>query len=118
MSDTKKPSEKIISNAIDGKEVIDSAGRKIKLKKPDELDMYDAMSALGDDAKNSYCSGQVIVILHIATIDSQVIEAPKSYADVRMNIKRVKAETIEAVVNFLSSAREEEEKERLEKIKK
>ena len=118
--DVKKPSEKVIASTIDGKEVIDSEGRKIRLRKPDLLDMWDIFSAIGsEDSKNPACMMIATKVLYIATIDGQVVESPKSQAQFRATLKRVRESGLWAV----DKAIEEEEaflteREALEKVKK
>lgn len=117
MADVSKPSKQVLANDFDGKEIEDSLGRKIKLKKPNVLDKYDLYSALGDDAKNMMCLTYAIPLLHIALLDGMIVEAPKSYAQFRATLQRVGEEAIEAV-NAYSSSLSDENKETLEKAKK
>lgn len=115
----KKPSEKIISNAFDGKEITDSLGRKLRLKKPDILDLYDLMSAIGEDSKSAFCQGMAMNVLYVATIDNQVIEAPKSYREFRATLKRIGEEGLTALMQFMSeNSDSNSEKEQTEKVKK
>lgn len=113
------PSKQVLSNLFDGQEITDSAGRKIRLKKPNVLDKYDLFSALGDDSKNMMCLTYALPILHIATIDGMVIEAPKSYAQFRATLQRVGDDGIDAVSKFMASVDESNsDKEIIEKVKK
>lgn len=119
MTDQKKPSEKILENPYDGKTVSDSRGRQIRLRKPSILDRYDLLSAMGDDAKIPACLGHAMPLLHIATIDNEVFESPKSYADFRFALKWMGDEGMEAIMKFISEndsvGDEDREKEKVKK---
>lgn len=97
-----KPSERIIKAPYDGKEVIDSTGRVIKLRKPSLLDTYDLMKALGDDAKNQSCLGLTYNILYVGMLDGQVFECPKTYSEVRAALQRLDEHGMAAVSEGLS----------------
>lgn len=115
----KKPSEKIIANNYDGIEILDEKNRILKLRKPDVLDFYDLMSALGEDAKNPACSAMASNILYIGMIDGQIVSSPKSYAEVRATLKRVGQEGLQALTQYMSGVeKNDEEKEGIEKVKK
>lgn len=91
------PSAKIIQSDINGKEVVDSKGRRLRLREPDALDMYDLWSAIGEDTRNQACMMLAIKVLYVATIDGQVLESPKSLAQFRANLKRLDTAGINAV---------------------
>lgn len=114
----KKPSEKVLSNVFDGKEIVDALGRKIRLRKPDILDYYDLMSAIGNDSANPRCYETAILSLHVATIDGMVLESPKSLPEFRMNLKRIGEEGIYSLREYISQSDSESDKEVTEKIKK
>ena len=117
--DSKKPSEKVMRNPIDGLEVKDALGRVFRLRKPDLLDMYDLFSALGDDSKNPACLMLATKVLYVATIDGQVVECPKSYAQFRATLKRVGDEGISTIDDALMAMMDvKTEKEAIEKVKK
>lgn len=119
MSQEKKPSEKLTESGIDGKQVTDSSGRVLRLRKPDILDMYDLFSAIGEDTRNPACLMMATKVLYVATIDNQVIESPKSLAQFRATLKRVGEEGIYAIDKALIEFEERlTEKEQLEKVKK
>jgi hypothetical protein len=120
MSDiTKKPSEKILSNPYDGKEVTDSQGRKLKLRSPDILDLYDLMSAIGDDSKNTFCANIASRCLYIGMIDGQILQSPKSLSEFRINLKRIGEAGLEALNKAMEEADESKtEQEETLKIKK
>ncbi len=120
MSDIiKKPSEKILANHYDGKEIKDSLGRTLKLRKPDILDFYDLMSAIGDDSKNLVCMTMASRCLYVAMIDGQLLQSPKSLAEFRMNLKRIDEEGLDAVSEQMALAGESvTEAEETAKIKK
>jgi len=115
----KKPSEKLTTSVFDGKEIVDSLGRKLTLKKPDILDLYDLMSAIADDSKSQFCQGMAMNTLYIALIDGQPIEPPKSYREFRAVLKRIGEEGLSAIMKFMEElANENPEKEQIEKVKK
>ena len=117
--EVKKPSEKVIESSLDGKEVVDSLGRKIVLRKPDILDTYDLFSAIGEDTKNPACLMMAMKCLYVATIDGHVVECPKSYAQFRATLKRVGDEGISTIDDALMSLMDiKTEKEAIEKVKK
>jgi hypothetical protein len=107
MSEVKKPSEKVLINKFDGVELIDSLGRKLRLKKPDILDRYDLMSAMGEDSKSPMCLSYAFPMLHIAIVDGMIIEPPKSYSSFRATLKRIGEEGIECVMEYLNKIHEE-----------
>ena len=116
---SKKPSEKILENHYDGKELIDRQGRIFKLRKPNILDKYDLFSALGDDAKNPMCLSYAIPLLHILMIDGALVECPKSYREFRATLARIGDDGIDAFSEFMSTIEEDNtEKGQLEKAKK
>lgn len=119
MTDQKSPSEQVLQNPYDGKIITDALGRQIRLRKPNILDRYDLFSAMENDTKNTACLTHAIPLLHIATIDGEVLESPKSYADFRWALKKMGEEGLEAVMKFMSEVDEamDEKKER-DKIKK
>lgn len=100
----KTPSEKVLANPYDGKEITDSMGRKLKLKNPDILDMYDLMSALGEDSANQACLQMAMKTLFIGAIDNSPVQSPKSYAEVRASIKRIGTEGFSALAKFIDDA--------------
>jgi len=115
----KKPSEKVVSNIFDGKEITDSLGRKLRLKKPDILDLYDLMSAIGEDSKSAFCQGMAMNVLYVATIDNKVVQAPKSYREFRGCLKMIGEEGLTALMQFISENSEgNSEKEQIDKAKK
>lgn len=119
MTDVKKPSEKVLSNPYDGKVITDSLGRQIRLRKPNILDRYDLFSAMENDTKNTACLSHAIPLLHIATIDGEVLECPKSYADFRWALKKMGEEGMDAVMKFMSEVEEKnDEKKEKEQVKK
>lgn len=119
MSEQQKPSDKVLSNPYDGAVITDSLGRSIRLRKPNILDRYDLLSVLGEDAKSVACLNHAIPILHIATIDNEVLESPKSYAEFRWNLKKVGEEGYEAVIKFMNDIDEKvDEKQEKDRVKK
>ena len=97
-----KPSERITKAAYEGKEVIDAAGRVIRLRKPSLLDIYDLMKALGDDAKNTSCVGMAYNLLYVGLLDNSVFEAPKTYSEVRAALQRLDEHGLLAVTEGLA----------------
>jgi hypothetical protein len=115
----KKPSEKIVSNPIDGMQVTDSSGRVLRLRKPDILDMYDLYSAIGEDTKNVACLMLATKCMYVAAIDGSPVECPKSYAQFRATLKRINEFGLTAVDEALLSFEDvKTEKEAIEKVKK
>lgn len=115
----KKPSEQILENEYDGKLIEDSKGRILTLRKPNILDTYDLMSALGDDAKSQACMQMAMKVLYVAKIDDVLIQSPKSYAEFRATLQRIGSEGIVALMDFMTSFEETpSEKEQIEKAKK
>jgi|SRR5580658_5878116 hypothetical protein len=115
-----KPSERVVQTSIDGKEVVDSLGRKIVLRKPDILDMWDVFSAIGaEDSKNPACMMLATKVLHIATIDGQVVMCPKSQKEFRAALKRIGESGILAIDSALDEIEQNlSQKEMIEKAKK
>lgn len=115
-----KPSEKVVQTSLDGKEVVDSLGRKLVLRKPDVLDMYDIFSAIGaEDSKNPACMMIATKVLHIATIDGQVCSSPKSQKEFRAALRRIGESGIMAVDKALEEIEEVlTRQETIEKAKK
>lgn len=114
-----KPSERVLSNPYDGKEIIDKSGRKIKLRKPNIIDRYDLMSALEDDAKNPMCLSYAMPLLHVLAIDDIALESPRSIRDFRANLKRLADEGLEAVLEYMNNVEDtSSEKEQIEAAKK
>ena len=115
----KKPSEKILSNPYDGKIIEDSLGRKIRLRKPKILDKYDLFSAMESDSKNPVCFMYATSLIHIATIDDEVLECPKKYAEFRWALNKMGDEGHEAIIKYMGEVEENlsenEEKERIKK---
>lgn len=117
---TKKPSERVLNNPYDGKEVKDKLGRTIKLRKPNILDKYDLMSAMADDAKNPMCLSYAIPLLHVLSIDGVIVECPKSFREFRATLMRFADEGMEAVTEFMGKVEQNNisEKEVTDSLKK
>jgi hypothetical protein len=114
-----KPSERIVKSSYDGKDIKDSEGRIIKLRKPKLLDVYDLMKALGDDAKNSACLGMAYNTLYAGMIDGMIIECPKTYREVRAILQRLDEHGMAAIAQALAYIEENKtEQEQLEAAKK
>lgn len=119
MSEVKKPSEKVVESKLDGKEVQDASGRKLRLRKPDILDMYDLFSAIGaEDSKNPGCLMLATKVLYVATIDNSVVPSPKSYAEFRATLKRIGDAGILAVSQAIEEEESLTEKEAIANAKK
>lgn len=117
--ENRKPSEKILDNPYDGKEIIDEKNRVLKLRKPDILDLYDLMSALGDDAKNPTCQAMAMNVLYIGMIDGQLVASPKSYSEFRATLKRIGNEGMKALADYMESLDHDSSKKgQIEKAKK
>lgn len=114
-----KPSERIVKASYDGHEVIDSAGRIIKLRKPSLLDTYDLMKALGEDAKNQVCLAMAYNVLYVGMIDGQLMTCPKTYSEVRMMLQRLDDHGLKAIneglEEFESAKTEKEAQENAKK---
>jgi hypothetical protein len=113
------PTKKVLANKFDGVEINDSLGRKLRLKKPDILDRYDLMSALGEDSKSPMCLSYAFPMLHIALIDGTIIDSPKSYSAFRATLKKIGDEGIDAIIEHMNKVAEEKsESEVMEEVKK
>lgn len=111
--------KKLLKNIYDGKEITDSLGRKIILKKPDILDKYDLMSALGSDSQVGYCLSQANLVLYAALLDGQVLESPKTKSEFRFRLKTLGDEGLSAILDFIVSVEENiSEKDVNDSIKK
>lgn len=119
MSEVKKPSEQVLNNSYDGKEIVDSLGRKLRLRKPNILDKYDLMSALGDE-KSPHCLMYAFATIQIVSIDGMVIQSPKSSREVRATLQLIRDEGVEALNDYLGTLAENtlDEKGQIEKVKK
>ena len=116
---TQKPSEKMTENSMDGKIIVDSKGRKMVLRQPNALDLFDLAVAMGENSTNIAANAMAANSLHIATIDGLVLQSPHSYSEVRANIQRVGLEGFEALNKFLNEHSETvTEKEAIDKLKK
>ncbi|HEV2917555.1 MAG TPA: hypothetical protein VGW78_07480 [Candidatus Babeliales bacterium] len=114
-----KPSEKVLSNPFDGKEIMDKGGRKIRLRKPNILDRYDLFSALEDDAKNPMCLSYALPMLHVMSIDGVIMESARSIKEFRANLVRLADEGLEAVLEYLNEVNANSiEQEETDKAKK
>jgi hypothetical protein len=118
MSEIKKPSEQVLSNPYDGKEIIDKSNRKIRLRKPNILDRYDLMSALGDDAKNPMCLSYALPLLHVFSIDGSIVESARSIREFRANLARLGDDGVEAVIEYINKQDSSSDQEQKEKAKK
>lgn len=118
MTDVKKPSEKIVSNNFDGKEITDSVGRKLRLKKPDIVDQFDLLGALGEHSNNDGQKNMALSVLYIATIDNLVVESPKTYSEIRAALRRIGDAGLIALTNYINSLPMEDEREATDKLKK
>lgn len=115
-----KPTESLLSNPYDGKEIKDKNGRLIRLKKPNALERYDMFSAMEVDAKNPMCLSFAIPLLHVFSIDGMIMAPPKSIREFRANLARLDDEGLEAIMEFMNSisenaSSEQEQKEILKK---
>lgn len=115
--EVKKPSERIIESIFDGKEIKDKLGRVLRLRKPNIIDRYNLTKALGTDADNPSCMSMMIPIIHVAGIDGQVVETPRSYSECIAALKRLGDEGIAALGNYIESAMSTEDED-TEKVKK
>jgi len=113
--EAKKPSEKVISSAFDGKEIKDRMGRVLRLRKPNILDHYYLRRALGADADNTGCMSMMMHILYVAGIDGQVLETPHTHSECLAALKRLGEEGIFALSNFVESLSQEEDGDKIKK---
>lgn len=114
-----KPSERVVKAPYDGKDVKDSTGRIIKLRKPSLLDVYDLMKALGEDAKNQACLAMAYNTLYVGMIDGAVMECPKTYREVRGMLQRLDEHGVAAISEGLAQYDGvKDEKEQIETAKK
>lgn len=111
--------KKLLENPYDGKEIKDSLGRTIKLKKPDILDKYDLMSVLGADSQVNYCLSHANLVLYAALLDGQVLQSPKTKSEFRFILKTLGDEGLNAILEFIMSVDENlSEKDFNDSIKK
>lgn len=115
----KKISEPEISDQV---KFTDKKGRTFVLKKPDLLDQYDLMRALGKDAEVQGCVTLATPLVCIKSIDGEDFPSPQSNLQIRAGLKRIGTETMTEILNALvksnlisTESNQEEEKEELKK---
>ena len=96
MSDV-KPSETFKKSTLDGKVIKDKLGRSILLRKPNTIDKYHLVKALGEDAKNPMCVGMMFPLIYVAKLDGEVFPTPMAYGECIAGLKRLEEEGVAAV---------------------
>lgn len=116
MSDVlKKLSEK---PSFDGKEVKDKLGRSIILRKPDIMDRFFLLRAMGADASNSSLVGMMMPTIYVAAIDGAPFPTPRTALECEAALKRMNDEGWESVTKEINRYFSEIENEALDTVKK
>lgn len=102
---------------FDGKEIKDSAGRSLVLRKPNILDNYYLRKSMGEDSNNQSLLNMMIWVIYVAKIDGQILESPKTYQECLVALKRLGEEGIAAVIKEMDESAVSE-KEAIDNIKK
>jgi hypothetical protein len=108
----KTPTEKIIEkeNAVLETEVIDKDGRVLKLRLPDPLDECDLYAALGKDhSANVGVLVSAMPLIFIESIDGVPFTRPNNYPEVRMAIKRLGRNSMDAVNKAIQKYQKDQE---------
>jgi hypothetical protein len=114
-----KASERIVKSPYDGKEITDSSGRVIRLRKPSILDTLDLIGALGDFSNNPSYLAMCFTTLYVGLLDGQVFETPKTYKEVRAALQRLDEHGMSAVNEAIADLQSSNnEKEAIDNVKK
>jgi hypothetical protein len=106
------------NKGIDGKEIIDDLGRKLVLRKPNILDRYQLLKAMGQDANNSSLTMMMLPALYVAAIDDAPFPTPRTFVECEAGLKKLEEEGIRAIVAEINEYEESREKELKNNIKK
>ncbi len=109
--------ELLLNPGYEGKEVVDSLGRKLVLKKPTKLDRYYLARAMGDDAQNQTLMSMMSTVLFIKSIDGEEIFRPINNNECLALLKRIGDEGDVAIIGAIDEYIQNE-KEDVEEIKK
>ena len=96
MSDV-KPSDMLKKSTLDGKVVKDKLGRSIVLRKPNTIDKYYLVKALGEDSKNPMCVAMMFPLLYVAKLDGEVFPPITGYRECIAGLKRLEEEGVSAI---------------------
>lgn len=103
---------------FDGKEVVDSLGRKIVLRKPDIMDRFYLMRAMGKDASNQMLVIMMYPTIYVAAIDGAPFPTPRTSVECEAALKRLGDEGSDAVNKEINKDFDDHEEEAKETIKK
>ncbi|AWI53212.1 hypothetical protein DEH84_07040 [Aquabacterium olei] len=92
------PTQQIIAAAVREAEVIDGAGRAIKLRKPGVLAQFRLVEAVGDAAKNAVYMGMCMPLLFVASIDGEDVEPIARKSELEALINRLGEEGVAAIM--------------------
>ena len=106
------------ASGLDGKRIKDELGREIVLRKPDIMDRFHLMKALGADSSNQAIVGMMIPTIYVAAIDSVPFPTAHTYIEAQGNLKRLGDEgslVVSEEINKYFESREEESKNTIKK---
>lgn len=116
--DSKKPTESLTKSELDGKVITDESGKQYVLRKPDILEKYNFVKAMGDDASNPILMGMLLPMMFIAKIDGMVFQTPRLYSDCMAGLKRIGEDgllAVRAAVEESAATNLQEEKDSIKK---
>ena len=93
-------------SGYDGKEIKDSLGRIIKLRKPKILDKYYLEKALEDDAENVRCLLRMSFIPYVFSIDGQIFEQPRTKNECLAALSKLEEEGCNAIAKEIYDAQD------------
>ncbi len=120
VSHTQSPSEQFIKEGKEEYSIIDSNGRNLTIKKPNLVDQYRFVAALGDElsSNRTFCA-MCNPIRFVTSIDGIPVSRPTNINEIYALIDRVNEEGLMAVVEGIkkhyADETEEEAKENLKK---
>lgn len=113
------PTQQVVAKATAEYEVIDSAGRKFKLRKPGFLAQFRLVELVGESAKNDVYMRMILPLVYIAAIDGDAVAMPANKLQLEALIQRVEEHGFSAVAEGLmahfGSQDAEADKDRLKK---
>jgi hypothetical protein len=93
------PSQQAIAATHATHLVVDSAGRRITLRKPGVLAQFKLVEALGEVAENRIYMRMVLPLLYVTDIDNEPVVMLMKKSEVEILIKRLDDHGIQAVMN-------------------
>lgn len=83
-------------------EVVDSLGRRLKIRRPDILQESRLVRVMGDASTNAaYMTGYVMPAVMVSSIDDEDLPFPATEREVEAAIKRLGREGMSAVMQFI-----------------